>query len=83
MVIKSNKYISELGEDILSWHEWAHTTLSPEELALYEDGRSPDLPVSNAKDALHVRWIKEQKITCHIMYEDGVEIGRTYYTVEK
>lgn len=83
MVIKSSKYESALGKDFLSWHDWAHTTLSPEELAIYEDGRDPDLPVTNAKDALHNRWIKEQKITCHIMYEDGVEVARTNHIVTK
>ena len=82
MVNKTSRYTSALGDKFLSWHDWALTTLTPEELAIYEDGASANMKVTSAKDALHKRWIKEQQITCHIMYEDGVEIGRTTYEVK-
>jgi hypothetical protein len=81
MVIKSNEYISELGLNFLSWDEWAHTTLNDADLAIYNDGADPDLLVSSEKNELHLRWMKDQKITCHIMYADGVETHRTYFTL--
>ena len=79
MVIKSNRYVSSLGENFLSWHEWAFTTLNDTDLAIYNDGADPDVPVTAEKDELHKRWIKDQKITCHIMYEDEVEVNRAYF----
>lgn len=79
MVHRVSEYISELGDDFMSWNMWALTTLSAEDLQDYLDDAGPDEPVSPAKHALHQRWIIEQKITAHIMYEDGVEVGRTEF----
>jgi len=79
MVHRVSEYISELGDDFMSWNMWAMTTLSAEDLKDYLDDAGPDEPVSPAKHALHQRWVVEQKITTHIMYEDGVEVGRTEY----
>lgn len=64
----SHVYTSELGEDFLSWHEWAMTTLDKDDLDVYlVDG----MPMSDEKIALYDRWIIEQKITTHTILEDG------------
>lgn len=79
MVITTHEYISELGENFMSWNYWAHTTLNADDLAIYLDDAGPEDPVSPEKHALFLRWVDEQKITTHIIYEDGVEVARTEF----
>lgn len=79
MVITTHEYISELGDNFMSWHMWALTTLNADDLKDYLDDADPTGPVSPAKHALFLRWVVEQQITTHITYENGVEVSRTEF----
>jgi hypothetical protein len=65
-------YTSSKGEIFLSWDRWATATLTEAELAIYTNEMvTPD------KLALYNRWVEEEKITSHVVMENGEEIQRT------
>jgi hypothetical protein len=72
--MQSHEYTSAKGEDFLSWHDWAMSTLSEEELAIYNSEAG-----SIQKEALYVRWVTEEKITEHVVMEDGKAIKTMQY----
>ena len=67
-------YTSSKGENFLSWHEWALTTLSEEDLAVYTEPMAADEPLSEVKLALYSRWVQEEQIISHVVKEDGVVV---------
>ena len=68
-------YTSSKGEKFLSWHEWALTTLTEEDLKVYIDPDPEGDPMSEGKLALYNRWVQEEKIISHIVMEDGVVVA--------
>jgi hypothetical protein len=64
-------YTSSKGDNFLSWHEWALTTLSEEDLKVYIDPDPEGEPMSEGKLALYNRWVEEEKIVSHVHMEDG------------
>ena len=73
--MQEHVYTSAKGEDFLSWHDWAMSTLSEEELAIYNNEEQ-----STAKEALYTRWVKEEEITEHTIMEDGKTVKTMQYT---
>jgi hypothetical protein len=68
METKEHIYTSN-AENFLSWHDWAMTKLSEEELDIYMvEELTPE------KLELYSRWIVEEQITSRTYLEDGVEI---------
>ena len=68
-------YTSSKGESFLSWHRWALTTLTKEDLAVYIDPVPEGEPLSEGKLALYNRWVQEEKIISHNVVEDGVVVA--------
>jgi len=64
-------YTSSKGEKFLSWHEWALTTLTEEDLKVYIDPDPEGDPMSEGKLALYNRWVQEEKIISHVTMENG------------
>ena len=67
-------YTSSKGEKFLSWHEWALTTLTEEDLKVYIDPDPEGDPMSEGKLALYNRWVQEEQIISHVEMEDGVVV---------
>ena len=63
-------YTSSKGENFLSWHDWALTTLSEADLKVYIDPDPEGSPMSAGKLALYNRWVGEEKIISHVVMED-------------
>jgi len=74
MTTKTHAYTSALPE-FKSWHAWAEDSLSKAEFAIYNNEAD-----SAEKLALYERWIIDQKITSHVVSEDGKEVGNTSWT---
>ena len=72
--MQEHVYTSSKGESFLSWHEWALSTLSEEDLETYIHPDPEGEPMSVAKLALYNRWVQEEKITSHVVMENGKEI---------
>jgi hypothetical protein len=68
-------YTSSKGEKFLSWHEWALTTLTEEDLKVYIDPVPEGETMSEGKLALYNRWVQEEKIISHNVMEDGVVVA--------
>jgi hypothetical protein len=67
-------YTSSKGENFLSWHQWAMTTLSEEDLEVYINPEPEGESMSADKIALYNRWVKEEQILTHVVMEDGVVV---------
>ena len=74
-IMQEHIYTSSKGESFLSWHQWALTTLTEEDLAVYIDPVPEGEPMSEGKLALYIRWIQEEKIISHNVVEDGVVVA--------
>lgn len=70
-------YTSSKGENFLSWEEWARTTLSEADLAIYLDSGVEGEPIAPEKLALYTRWVQEEQILTHTIKEDGVVIQQS------
>jgi hypothetical protein len=62
-----HEYVSALGADFLSMHEWAVINLTPAEMVIYENEE-----MTAEKAALFSRWIVDQQITSSKCYIDDV-----------
>lgn len=69
--MQEHVYTSSKGENFLSWHEWALTTLSEEDLKVYIDPDPEGESMSEGKLALYNRWVEEEKIVSHVVMENG------------
>ena len=74
-IMQEHIYTSSKGESFLSWHQWALTTLTEEDLAVYIDPVPEGEPLSEGKLALYHRWVQEEKIISHNVVEDGVVVA--------
>ena len=72
--MQEHVYTSSKGESFLSWHEWALSTLSEEDLETYIHPDPEGEPMSVPKLALYNRWVQEEKIISHNVMEDGVVV---------
>ena len=70
-IMQEHIYTSSKGESFLSWHQWALTTLTEEDLAVYIDPVPEGEPMSTGKLALYNRWVQEEKIISHVTMENG------------
>ena len=77
-IMQEHVYTSDKGEIFLSWHDWALSTLSEEELAIYNSETSSD-----EKEALYMRWTQEEQIISHTVTEDGKIVKTMQYTYDK
>jgi hypothetical protein len=68
--MKEHVYTSSKGE-FLTWDQWAHTTLTKEELKIYLTSEADGEPIPAEKQALYARWLREEKIISHTEMEDG------------
>lgn len=75
--MKENIYTSAKGEDFLSWNEWAHSTLSEDDLAIYLTPGVEGEPMVAEKLALYARWVVEEQILTHTITEDGQVVQQT------
>jgi hypothetical protein len=75
--MNTQEYTSALPE-FLSWQEWAVTTLTDAELAIYHEETDP---MSAEKIALYERWVIDQKLTSHIETDTkGAVVAKTVWT---
>ena len=72
--MQSHVYTSFKGESFLSWHEWALSSLSEEDLAIYSSETT-----SAKKEALYIQWTKEEEIRTHVIMEDNKVIETLSY----
>ena len=73
--MQEHVYTSSKGENFLSWHDWALTTLSAEEFAIYSSET-----LTSEKEALYTRWAIEEKIISHVIMEDDTVIETLTYS---
>ncbi len=73
-----NKYESSKGEDFLSFDDWLRTTLFEE----YETFKDTVTFPSPEYQKYYDDWVLAEKITKHIVLEDGVELSVTDYPIQ-
>lgn len=73
--MQEHVYTSSKGEIFLSWHDWALSTLTEEEFAIYSNET-----LTTEKEALYTRWVADEKIISHVIMEDDTVIETLTYS---
>jgi hypothetical protein len=64
--------------NFLDWAAWVIENCTQEEIDCFY---SEDMPVSEEKNNLYMRWITDQQITKHTVMQDGNVISEKNYSV--